>query len=485
MVIAVLLISFTKKFNFAIDKPFLVVTSYSAGPNDYREMYDKNIAIHNDGRLVLYAAESNDPIIEVDAPVLEIQLTDKQVKHVKEVIEEESFWGLPRDISTPSEDGGYQYITVDLSNVTKKVGGLNTDNARFDVIYQSAWDLIEEDGYKKWIEEIEEHIWERNSLRRSEKTDFIMDEPFIVIRMDADLADYHHTDPFDGTPSEYDQVISINMEGELFLYPEVQEGRIMSIDRNELELKLQLTDGELKEVQELIQEHFWKLNETILNPESDKRTESITVHLTEEEKEVRTFDPVNHRFIAIRDSIINLIDEKEYESWIKNTSKILWEENYLHANDKDDFSEGESFLILSMEHEWDERFSKTYLQNVSIDTDGNVILFGDEIEGVQIGDNTPVLKTKATNEELKEVQELIREHFEEIEYYNTRGKGDMEMNSITVNLTHDTNTVTGNDPEDVGFMAIRNAVLELVDKEAYEAWEREFKAYISNQNSDL
>src|SRR5699024_11324660 len=87
--------------------------------------------------LRVYTESKNDLKIRDDAPVFKKQLSEDEVSDVQDVIEEEKFWKLPKDVTTPSEDGGSSYVTVNLKNDYKKVGGLNPDNDRFLNIRQS------------------------------------------------------------------------------------------------------------------------------------------------------------------------------------------------------------------------------------------------------------------------------------------------------------------------------------------------------------
>lgn len=210
VVVVVILIIWPKKYNFATEEPFIVVSSYSAGPDDYRNMYDENIAINDEGHLVLFSTGNNDLIMGDDAPTLEIQLSDEQVDQVKNTIKKEKFLSIPKDVSTPSEDGGFIDVTVNLVNKTKKVKGLNPDHERFLAVFQSAWKPIENEDYQRWIEEIEEHIWERNSLRSSKKTDFSVDEPFFILTLGS-----KYTEELSFV---YDHTITIDMDGNLVLY---------------------------------------------------------------------------------------------------------------------------------------------------------------------------------------------------------------------------------------------------------------------------
>lgn len=93
-----------------------------------------------------------------------------------------------------------------------------------------------------------------------------------------------------------------------------------SIDADAPMVEKELTEAEVEHIQDLIQEHFWKLNTNIINPDGGNLKESITVNLTEESKEVSAHDPVNERFTTIRDEMIDLVGEKEYKAW---ASEIL------------------------------------------------------------------------------------------------------------------------------------------------------------------
>lgn len=485
ILIVIIVVVWPKQYNYATDEPFLVVTTYSAGPDDFRNMYDESIAINNDGHLVLYSTGSDDLIIKDDAPTLEMQLHDEQVEQIKEVIEEAKFWKLPTDVSTPSEDGGYGYVTVNLTNSSKKVGGLNPDNERFFDVFQSARVLIDQDDYENWQKEIEEHIWENNSLHSSKKTDFVTDEPFLVLKMEANWGDEFNTDWTDDISSVYHHQISIDMDGNLVLSAKLNEGSEMQIRRNAPELTIQLSDSELEEAQELIQEHFWKLNEFIKNPDGRDRMESITVHLTEEEKMVRGADPIDQKFTAIRDYMIDLIDEEAYESWTEEVEEELWEENALHSNKKTDYIKDEPFLILSMERNWEEDFINRYSHHISIDMDGEVVLYAEAGLGVEIGDNAPILEIHVQDKELETVKELIEEHFWKIDGYNYHSRNEGDMESITVNLTEDEVKIEGDDPDDDNFMSIRNELIDMIGDETYESWVKDIEKYIVEENPDL
>lgn len=152
----------TTTYDYTTDGPFVISSNYSAGPDDYRNMYPTHISIDHHGNLLLYTSGKNRLTIGDDAPIFKMQLSEEQVNDVKRVIQEQKFWELPEDVSTPSEDGAFSYVTVHLSSQVKKVGGLNPNDPQFLEIRKFISQLIDDDDYRKWKEDIEEHIWERN-----------------------------------------------------------------------------------------------------------------------------------------------------------------------------------------------------------------------------------------------------------------------------------------------------------------------------------
>src|SRR5699024_11619920 len=129
------------------------------------------------------------------------------------------------------------------------------------------------------------------------------------------------------------------LDGNLIVYAESQGDTHKAGDSNDVpQLKVQLTDSELDGVKEQIAEHFWKMKELIINPDSGSREESITVQLEEDEKEVHGDDPINPRFIAIRDYVIDLIDKEEFEAWTDEIKDEIWEEKEsLESESKTDY----------------------------------------------------------------------------------------------------------------------------------------------------
>ncbi len=69
----------------------------------------------------------------------------------------------------------------------------------------------------------------------------------------------------------------------------------------------------------------WKLNESIDHADGKRYVHSITVQLTEEAKTVSGLDPIHKRFVTMRDRIIQLIDDADYEQWTNHINTYLLE----------------------------------------------------------------------------------------------------------------------------------------------------------------
>src|SRR5699024_9011139 len=119
------------------------------GPDEDIKMYRRNISIDSEGTLLLYPGKAEQLKVEKEAPVIEKQLSQKQVERIQHTIEEQKFWSLPKDLSTPSEDGSYQYIT---------------DKRQFQIIHDDITELVNDQEMKQWKKEVEAYLTKK--LRR-------------------------------------------------------------------------------------------------------------------------------------------------------------------------------------------------------------------------------------------------------------------------------------------------------------------------------
>jgi len=481
LALIILMIGCAKKYNYATDEPFVIATSYSAGPDDYRNMYDRNISIDQDGNLVLYTTGNSDIVLGADVPMLEVQLDEEQVIELEDVIQEQKFLSIQDDVSTPSEDGGYGYVTVNLENKSKEVGGLNPDNSQFIEVHRYIFSLVDDDDFKDWEEEVEEYIWEMNSLRTNEKTDYHEEEPFLILSLERYWGGSSQNVYYHNILIDLDGNLVVSADESAYEYIEDDgtdsENRVQDVYARTIEM--QVDDKKLKKLQELIQMHFWKLNESITNSDGGNKRESITVQLTDEAKRVRGSDPDHHRFLAIRDEIIDILDEEAYEAWEEEVNEDLWEKNELNSNKKTDYSEDEPFLILNMEEKISEESIYRYYHQVSINMDGKLVLAAEMGLGVEIDDDAPVIEKQLNENELEKVKELIEAHFWKLEDFNYGASGERQMDEIIIHLTDDTIGVRSNNPDDDKFLSIRNEVINLIDEDARKAWEKEIEKHIS------
>ena len=151
-------------YEYVENEPFVIASWGPAGPDEDIKMYRRNISIDSEGTLLLYPGKAEQLKVETEAPVIEKQLSQKQVERIQHTIEEQKFWSLPKDLSTPSEDGSYQYITVKQMDQTKKVGVLNTDNRQFQIIHDDITELVNDQEMKQWKKEVEAYLTKK--LRR-------------------------------------------------------------------------------------------------------------------------------------------------------------------------------------------------------------------------------------------------------------------------------------------------------------------------------
>lgn len=152
-----------QQINYETNGPFVIATSSPAGPEEYRNMYSSNVAVTNDGEVTLYTEAKDGLEIGDDAPVFETKISKNEVAKLKALIKRNKFWKLKDDISDDdSVDGGFLYITVNASDESKRVGGLNPYDPNFLELHDYIFDLISNEDFGNWREEIQRHIYEMN-----------------------------------------------------------------------------------------------------------------------------------------------------------------------------------------------------------------------------------------------------------------------------------------------------------------------------------
>ncbi|GAB2536726.1 hypothetical protein [Gracilibacillus alcaliphilus] len=147
--------------DFSTDQPVIIATTAPAGPIQIHESFYRNIALYEDGRVNVYSTEENDGDIDPKAPIIEVQIVPEQVQQVKKSITDHSFHTLTEDLSTNSEDGRFAYLTVNYTDHSKSVGGLNPDHQAFLEIQDEVMEVIPDGVYKKWLEETMNYMMEK------------------------------------------------------------------------------------------------------------------------------------------------------------------------------------------------------------------------------------------------------------------------------------------------------------------------------------
>lgn len=307
----ILLCSCSKPYDYTEDGAFITATVSPAGPDDYRNLITRHVAIYQDGTLILSADEDN----QTAKPTLKAQIDKKDIDYLKELIEEVKFRKLKNDVSTPSEDGARYQVTVNFTNGSKKVKGWNPINEQFNTIHEHVFSLIDDDDYAKWRTEIEEHIWEHHSLRKNRKDEYQTDGPFFTLMMENRI-------PIGLGNYQYYTHISLDLDGKILLSAEDNENKKITNIRT---IEKQLTDKELEHFQSIILENFWKLNENQRNSDHNLM-ETMTVYMTEEEKKIEGEEPDHPRYVKIKESIIDFMDKDEYEKWQNELETFLLNE---------------------------------------------------------------------------------------------------------------------------------------------------------------
>lgn len=155
--------SCSQKTNYETEKPFIVVTTSPAGEGDYRNFFTRNYSIYSSGKLILYTKANEKLNIDDDAPVFETQLESEKIEKLKKLIEKNKFWKLEEDQSdNDSADGTFHYITINLTDQSKTVGGLNPNNPNFTGISDYVIHLVRDEDYKIWEKTKQDYILKRN-----------------------------------------------------------------------------------------------------------------------------------------------------------------------------------------------------------------------------------------------------------------------------------------------------------------------------------
>lgn len=158
-VIILIIINYMKPYDYATDEPFITISSASAGLEERINFYPTIISMDVEGNVTLYSAPFDKVLIMDDAPVFETKVSKEKVKEIQAMVEQYHFMRKRRNISDKSSlDGGYQYITVNLKDTSKTVGGRNTLDEEFLDLFDAVSSTIDKEDASKWHKELKEYI---------------------------------------------------------------------------------------------------------------------------------------------------------------------------------------------------------------------------------------------------------------------------------------------------------------------------------------
>lgn len=168
VIIFILLIGCTNKIDFAEDEPFVKLELYSASEGSYVDHFPKYITVSNDGSVHVFTKEVVDWTgeialkVEDDAPTIQKKISEKNVKEIKQVIEENRFLSIPENVTDYDVmDGSGSRITVYEKNQKRKVGGENSSHKRYNAIEEIIFNQVK-DEYDDWKRDTEDYLYKLN-----------------------------------------------------------------------------------------------------------------------------------------------------------------------------------------------------------------------------------------------------------------------------------------------------------------------------------
>src|SRR5699024_1276181 len=95
----------SNEIEFVVEEPFVNLELYSASSSTYVDHYPKIITISNDGNVQEFNKEivstnsRNEMEVGDNPPTIEKKISSKQVEEIKQVIEKNRFFSIPKDVT--------------------------------------------------------------------------------------------------------------------------------------------------------------------------------------------------------------------------------------------------------------------------------------------------------------------------------------------------------------------------------------------------
>lgn len=158
------------KIDFTSKGRFIQLQLYSASEGTLLDHFPQFITIYHDGTIEMYTENMLDRHGEVEletegAPVAKKTISNKEVDHLKQKLEDKNFLSLDEDLTDYHVmDGGGSRITVYMKDNEKIVGGNNVDNKKYNEIKDIIYAYVE-DEYKDWYDETRDYLAELNNIK--------------------------------------------------------------------------------------------------------------------------------------------------------------------------------------------------------------------------------------------------------------------------------------------------------------------------------
>lgn len=158
----------SNEIEFVEEGPFVKLELYSASSGTYLDHFPKIITISNDGNVQVFTKEmvSTNGRIEMEVgdtpPTIEKKISSKQVEEIKQVIEKNRFFSIPKDVTDYDVmDGDGSRITVYEKEEKRTVRGENSSHQEYNEIEEVIFNQVE-DEYDDWVKETEDYLFELN-----------------------------------------------------------------------------------------------------------------------------------------------------------------------------------------------------------------------------------------------------------------------------------------------------------------------------------
>src|SRR5699024_8715392 len=165
--------------------------------------------------------------------------------------------------------------------------------------------------------------------------DYTEEEPFVIASSPAGPDDYRNL---------ISEQIAIEQDGTTTI------SRATTDVTDEPILKVQLTQDEVNEIKEKIEEYqFKKIPNDVSTPSEDGAKYTIQVHFSDDVKEVTGWNPSNENFKKLHTYLFSFINDEEYATWRREIEEYIWQPHSLLEDDKEAYNEKKPFFTFNLQ----------------------------------------------------------------------------------------------------------------------------------------